>query len=264
MLGHREIIVDQFTKQAQLFANAPEMKNEEALQHLVKATSAGPEDTVLDVACGPGLVACAFAQVVRHAEGIDLTPAMIEQARALEAEKRLTNVRWKIGDVLPLPYMDRSFSIVVSRYAFHHLRNPRSVLAEMTRVCTPLGNVAVVDVIASQEILKAAAFNQMERWRDPSHVRALSIEEFERFFCDVGLPAPRAIFYRLEFELERLLQGSFPNDGDAAKVREKFRDSLDADLMGVHPELRGEEIWFAYPMAILTAQKPASWRMPKF
>ena len=40
-----------------------------------------PKDDVLDVACGPGLVACALAPAARHVTGIDITPAMIEQAR---------------------------------------------------------------------------------------------------------------------------------------------------------------------------------------
>ena len=38
-------------------------------------------NSVLDVACGPGLVACALAEVARSVTGIDLTPAMIDQAR---------------------------------------------------------------------------------------------------------------------------------------------------------------------------------------
>src|SRR5262249_27254043 len=41
---------------------------------IVEASGAGPDDTVLDVACGPGLVVAAFARVVRHATGIDITP----------------------------------------------------------------------------------------------------------------------------------------------------------------------------------------------
>ena len=94
MSTHQDLILDQFTKQAIPFATAPGIKDEEALKLLIDFTGAGPQDTVLDVACGPGLVACAFAQVVRHATGIDLTPAMIEQARTLQQKKGLTNMTW--------------------------------------------------------------------------------------------------------------------------------------------------------------------------
>src|SRR5207247_1854536 len=145
MPAHRDLIVEQFTKQAVPFSTAPGVRDEEALRLLVDFTGAGPEDTVLDVACGPGLVVCAFARVVRYATGIDLTPAMIEQARALQQEKGLTNVTWHVGDVLPLPYTDASFSIVTSRFAFHHFPDPQAVLAEMKRVCTPGGKVVAID-----------------------------------------------------------------------------------------------------------------------
>ena len=135
--SHRDLILDQFTRQAVPFSTSPGIKDEQALRLIVEFTGTGPEDTVLDVACGGGIVVCAFARAVRHATGIDLTPAMIERARALAAEQGLTNVSWKQGDVLPLPYADGSFSLVMSRFAFHHFLDPKAVLAEMKRVCAP-------------------------------------------------------------------------------------------------------------------------------
>jgi ubiquinone/menaquinone biosynthesis C-methylase UbiE len=95
------------------------------------------EDTVLDVACGPGLMACAFAAVAGHVTGIDLTPAMIKRAKILQESKALPNLSWRIGDVLPLPFADAAFSLVFTRYSFHHLPDPKAVLAEMVRVCAP-------------------------------------------------------------------------------------------------------------------------------
>src|SRR5580765_8340312 len=130
---HQNKILDQFTRQATPFATAPGIRDEAALRLIVECSGAGPEDTVLDVACGPGLVVAAFARVVRHATGIDVTPAMLARARELTAG--LSNVTLEQGEVLPLPYADGAFSIVVSRFAFHHFQDPRAVLAEMRRVC---------------------------------------------------------------------------------------------------------------------------------
>jgi len=255
--AHRDLIVEQFTKQAVPFSTAPGVRDEEALRLLVEFTGAGPEDTVLDVACGPGLVVCALAAVVRHATGIDVTPAMIERARALAAEKGLANVAWQVGDVLPLPYPDGVFSLVVSRFAFHHFPEPRAVLAEMKRVCAPGGRVALVDVAASEDPAKAAALNRMEKLRDPSHVRALTLAEQQALFPDVGLPAPRAAFYQLKSELEGLLERSFPEPGDAERIRQMFVESLDGDGLGLGTRRRGETIVFAYPVAVLAAIKAA-------
>src|SRR5437667_6995375 len=179
MTTHREAILDQFTRQAVPFATAPGIQDEAALRLVVEFSGAGADDTVLDVACGGGIVVCAFARVVKHATGIDLTPAMLDRARAYAAEQGLTNVSWKQGDVLPLPYPDGAFSLITSRFAFHHFLDPMAVLAEMTRVCAPGGRVAVIDSEASPDSAKAAEFNRMEKLRDPSHVRAMPLAELK-------------------------------------------------------------------------------------
>src|SRR3954451_24258538 len=135
MTSNAGIVVDQFTRQAAPFANAAAMRDEDALRLLVEFSGATAADTVLDVACGPGLVVAAFARVARHATGIDLTPAMIDKAREHAAALALSNVDWHVGNVLPLPFADRAFSLVVSRFAFHHFPDRAAVLREMVRVC---------------------------------------------------------------------------------------------------------------------------------
>ena len=56
MSSHSERIVDQFTRQAEPFSRAAPITDEVALGKIVNATGAGPDDTVLDVACGPGIL----------------------------------------------------------------------------------------------------------------------------------------------------------------------------------------------------------------
>jgi SAM-dependent methyltransferase len=252
MPSHNERIVDQFSRQAVPFSTAPGIRDEEALRLLVATSGAGPDDTVLDVACGPGLVVCAFAGVVREATGIDLTPAMIERARVVAAERGLANVRWQVGDVLPLPFADASFSVVVSRFAFHHFPDPGAVLAEMRRVCTPGGRVVVTDVAVSTDPVKAAAFNRMELLRDPSHVRALTLGDL---FAAADLPIARTAAYQLRSEMEGLLARSFPAPGDAERARRMIVDSVADDGLGMGSHRRGDEIHLAYPVAIVVGAR---------
>src|SRR5690242_7110441 len=131
MSTHRDRILYQFTRQAEPFSRAPSITDQAALAKIVAATSAGPSDEVLDVACGPGIVACAFARTARYVNGIDVTPAMIDRARSLAAENGLGNTTFRVGDVETLPFHEGEFSVVVSRLAFHHLERPAAVLAEM-------------------------------------------------------------------------------------------------------------------------------------
>src|SRR6201993_5348471 len=254
---HQDLILDQFTRQATVFSTAPAITDEDALQMIVQAARPTPNDRLLDVACGPGLLVCAFAPYVREATGIDVTPAMLERARKLAADKGLANVAWRQGDVYALPCSDASFTIVTTRFSVHHFLDPAAVLREMVRVCAPGGRIVVVDDYASENPAKAAAFNRLEKLRDPSHSRALSLSELKGLFGRVGPPDPDATFYELRGDVPGLLARSFPNPGDDLEIIEMFKASAADDRLRVPVRLDGDEIYYAYPVAILAATRPA-------
>jgi ubiquinone/menaquinone biosynthesis C-methylase UbiE len=251
----RRLILDQFTRQAVPFSEMPAHSNEESIRLIIDLARIGPEDDVLDVACGPGLVACPLAEVARHVTGIDLTPAMIEQARARQRATGLTNLTWQVGDAVPLPFPDDAFSVVVTRYSFHHFLDPKAVLAEMVRVCRPGGRVAVMDVFTSGPE-QAEAYNRVEKLRDPSHVRALLLGELTGLFHDAGLREVRTAFFKLGVPLEELLARSFPNPGDAERIRQTFADDIGVDRLGVGAHRQNGGIHFAFPIAVLAGQTP--------
>ncbi len=253
--AHQDLILDQFTRQATPFSTADTITDANALRMIVEAAGPGPGDTVLDVACGGGIIVCAFAAEVKHVTGIDMTPAMLDRARQLAAEKGLTNVSWDQGDVGSLPYADGAFDIVVTRFSMHHFLDPIGVLREMVRVCVPGGRVVVVDMYASENPTKAAEWNRAEKLRDPSHVRCLTLTELKALFGAVGLPAPEAGFYELRDEVRNLLRRSFPNPGDDLKIIEMFAASAEDDRMGIPVRREGDKINYAYPIAILSARR---------
>jgi SAM-dependent methyltransferase len=250
----RRLILDQFTRQAVPFAEMPAHSNEESVRLLIDMAEIGPDDTVLDVACGPGLVACPLAEVARHVTGIDLTPAMIEQAQAKQRATGLTNLTWVVGDAVPLPFPDAAFSAVVTRYSFHHFLDPEAVLAELVRACRPGGRVAVIDVFTSSPE-QAEAYNRVEKLRDPSHVRALSLEELTGLFHDAGLRDVKTGFYKLGVPLEELLARSFPNPGDADRVRQTFAEDLGVDRLGVGAHREDGVIYFSFPVVVVAGLK---------
>jgi SAM-dependent methyltransferase len=254
---HQDLILDQFTRQATVFSTAPAISDEDALRMIVEAARPGPDDRLLDVACGPGLGVGAFAPHVREASGIDVTPAMLDRARKLAGDKGLANVTWRQGDVYALPYQDASFTIVTTRFSFHHFLDPAAVLREMVRVCAPQGRIVVVDDYASENPAKAAAFNRLEKLRDPSHSRCLTLTELKGLFGAAGLPEPDATFYELRGDVPSLLARSFPNPGDDVKIIEMFKASAADDRLGVPVRLDRDQIYYAYPVAILAASRPA-------
>lgn len=249
---HNERILDQFTRQAVPFANAQTIRSDDALNRIVQIAGTGLDDTTLDVACGPGLLACAFARVARIAVGVDMTPAMLDQARKEQQQRGLTNISWQQGDVYALPFPDAHFSIVSSRYAFHHFLHPLNALREMKRVCKPGGRIVVAD--SAPMAAKADAFNMMERLRDPSHTRALAPEEMVGLFTEAGLGEPRVEACRYESELEELLARSFPREGDADRIRKIFADSVATDALDMAARLEDGKIFYSFPLKVFVAQ----------
>ena len=175
---HNNKIIEQFNQQAIPFAKME--AHMDTIDILLSLSNVKVTDNVLDVACGPGLVSCAFAAKAHHVTGIDITQAMIDAAITRQSELKLNNLSWDIGDVAKLPYAQSEFDIVLSRYAFHHFINPDQVFAEMVRVCKAGGKILLVDVAIHES--KQAAYNYIETLRDPSHTNALTRQQIESLF----------------------------------------------------------------------------------
>lgn len=256
---HAEIIREEFGKQAATFAAAPEMQDEEALRLLLELTEASPLDSALDVACGPGFVTCAFGRVVEHAVGVDLTVPMLERARELAARSGTPRVSWCAAEAERLPFPGGTFTVVTSRYAFHHFECPEAALREMARVCARGGRICVADVIASADPAKAEAFHRMEVLRDPSHVRAHTLVELVELVAMLGLEISKSAAYRVQFDVDRLIAGSFPSGGDRGRdeLRRILSASLEGDRLGLSLRRFGERLVASYPIAVLVL-KPAT------
>lgn len=247
---HNAAIVDQFTKQATPFSQM-------ATQHeelLLEFSGVNSSDTVLDVACGPGIVACAFATRAKHVTGIDLTPAMLTQAEKRQQKFQLENVTWQLGDVTALPFADAAFSMVITRYSFHHFLDPLLVCKEMLRVCQPGGTVIVVDATPPAE--KEVAYNFVERLKDPSHVRALPAAELLDLVKTAGLQQIKTKRYPFDVELEASLKVFFPNPGDSEKIRQLFHADVGKDELGLNVHRKGEAIHYVYPVLIVVGKRP--------
>jgi SAM-dependent methyltransferase len=95
---------------------------------------------VVDVGCGPGQVARYLAARGATVEGIDLSPAMIEEATASHP-----GLAFRVGDMFALPYASASVTGIVAFYAIVHLRSDELLapLRELHRVLVPGGLAAL-------------------------------------------------------------------------------------------------------------------------
>ena len=93
---------------------------------------------ILDVGTGTGFFAVLLAQQGHRVEGIDLTPAMLEEARRL-AKQRNLDITFREMDAQNLAYPDDTFDVVISRNLTWTLPDPESAYAEWFRVLKPGG-----------------------------------------------------------------------------------------------------------------------------
>ena len=93
---------------------------------------------ILDVGTGTGFFAVLLAQQGHRVEGIDLTPAMLEEARWL-AKQRNLDITFREMDAQNLAYPDDTFDVVISRNLTWTLPDPESAYAEWFRVLKPGG-----------------------------------------------------------------------------------------------------------------------------
>jgi ubiquinone/menaquinone biosynthesis C-methylase UbiE len=140
-LTHHDKIRERFTETADAFARTVRRTRVEEAEELALRATEGLADAgkllAIDLACGPGTYTRPLAARVRHAIGADLTPAMVEKARAEAARDRIANIEFVCADIYALPFANGVAGIVSCGYAFHHMTEPARAIAEMARVLQP-------------------------------------------------------------------------------------------------------------------------------
>jgi SAM-dependent methyltransferase len=123
---------------------------------------------ILDVGCGPGTLTVDLAGRVGPSGsvvGIDLSPAVVQEATAHATEQAAANVTFRTGDFRAGDLAERSFDVVHAHQVLQHLRDPVGALAAMGRLARPGGIVAArdSDYLA---FLWTPADPRLDRWRE--------------------------------------------------------------------------------------------------
>jgi ubiquinone/menaquinone biosynthesis C-methylase UbiE len=253
---HKDLVREEFTRQANEYAAAPMIRDLDHIEKLVNAVGPSPDARVLEVATGPGHVAMAFAKVAREVIGVDLTEAPLKIAERMRAERGLHNVSFRIGDVeARLPFSDNDFDVVVCRFAVHHFENPAVVIGEMARVCRVDGTVAVEDLISSENPQRAEYYNRFERLRDTSHTRALALSELLKTLAAAGLEIMRFESSALKNPVDRWFVSGHTSPERETEARAMIERDLLEDLSGARPARIDGELFFTHRLAIVTARK---------
>lgn len=257
---HAERVRDAFTTQAAAFEDSRvnRLFTLDATW-LFERLSCDPHDMLLDVAAGTGHAARALADRVGVAIAIDVTPAMLAAGKRSAEKDGLRNVLFQCGDATALPFLDESFDIVITRFALHHIEQPELVLGEMARCLRPGGRLAVADMAADEDVELAGSQDRLERLRDPSHARILSISGLLAALDRIGLEGFDVEARDIDRPLAPWLSQSETGEDVAAAIR----GEIAAEIAGGTPtglrayEADGE-LRFAQRWVSVLALKPPS------
>jgi len=166
--------------------------------HLADAAGVAPGHSVLDVACGTGVVAREVANRLGgdgRVVGVDVNEAMLTVARRLGPD-----IEWRAGDAATLPFADGSFDVVLCQAALMFFRDRAAALREMARVATAGGTVvfhvwaSLDDQLAYRRLVDVAA-----RHAGPDAVSLLSsywvlgdLDELRLLCMEAGLEITEA------------------------------------------------------------------------
>lgn len=180
---------------------------------LVDFAKLSPGKTVLDVACGTGVVAVTAARKGARVQGLDLSPVLLEDARK-NAAVIDAGIEFREGDAEALPYRDAEFDVVLSQFGHMFAPRPPVVVAEMLRVLKPGGRIAFSTW--PPELVIGSIFRLVGKylppppgaapppaWGEPQIVRerlgdAVQDLEFDR--AEMFVPALSPRHYRLNME----------------------------------------------------------------
>ncbi|HEV8681374.1 MAG TPA: methyltransferase domain-containing protein [Actinomycetota bacterium] len=138
-------------------------------------------DRYLDVGTGPGTLPRLLGPIVDLTVGTDVTREMLRLF--VEALPEALAIQ---ADAVRLPFADGSFTLVTNGSVLHHVEDPMEALREAARVLRPGGRFLLIDMAGPEEPAGRAVRDEVERIRDPSHVRILAPSQIQAMLEDAG------------------------------------------------------------------------------
>jgi ubiquinone/menaquinone biosynthesis C-methylase UbiE len=186
----KSLVQEQFGATARDYLTSRPHAQGKSLDRLVELTQPQRDWHALDVATGAGHTAYAFAPHVARVWATDITEEMLNLVREQADKRALANLRVAYAKAEALPFEDASFDLVTSRIAPHHFDSIPRFLDETRRVLKRGGTLALVDNVVPEGTV-GDYVNAFERFRDPSHIRAWTLQEWRDALRTHGLAIVR-------------------------------------------------------------------------
>jgi ubiquinone/menaquinone biosynthesis C-methylase UbiE len=209
-------VQDYFSRTAEGYVASFSHKAGRDLQRLVEIGEWSTDQYALDIATGGGHTALAVAPLAAQVMVSDLTPRMLEKAREFLLAQGVTNAQFQVADAEHLPFADGTFDRVTCRIAAHHFPAMLQAVKEVARVLKTGGLFLLIDCMAPSDAELDTFDNTVEKWRDASHGRSCTKEEWQDFFAQAGLRVEQMEFFRRTHDYDDwTLRSQLPNNEKA-------------------------------------------------
>ncbi len=202
-------MTDTWSSRAQAMRESPTHREGPDLDLVVDLCEPGEGVTAIDVATGG-------QHVARRLREAGATVVTVDPAPGMEADV--------ISRAEELPFADGSFDVAACRIAAHHFDDVGAAVKEMVRVSGDR-------VVVQDTLFQGEAMEEVERVRDPSHVRRYSEEEWRGFFEDAGLEVDRLEIMTRRMPVDPWLERAVATPEVAAKVKELIADMIEDGLV---------------------------------
>ena len=255
---NRELIREAFSAQAEGFESRNLNFSKQAyLDAIVSRLELTGKENVLEVAAGTCACGRAIAPHAAHVTCLDMTTAMLEVGRREADKQGLYNMSFVLGDAAELPFLNDSFDVVISRLAFHHFPQIQPPFEQMKRVLKPGGKLVLIDMEAAPEELRETE-DEIERMRDPSHVRNLSREEMLTLYRENGLTVTLCDEIPTRQVLKNWMALTHTPEAVQRQITARMENELaGSEKTGFFPKMRGGEIGFDHIWLMIVGEKKA-------
>ena len=214
---------EQFDRQAAEYARSPAHFNAESLHMIGKLAREQKFSVAVDIATGPGFTAFEVSETAETVLATDPAIGMLQQTRRLAVERGHGNVAVAALVAERMPFRDDSIGLITVRAAPHHFADVDEFLSESRRVLQPGGALILADTSSPKSPEAAAWMDDVERRRDPSHVRNLSFAEWRESITGAGLKIDFEGSARVELQLLNWMERSGTPDDEAERLLNDWR-----------------------------------------
>ncbi|MCQ2198689.1 MAG: class I SAM-dependent methyltransferase [Paludibacteraceae bacterium] len=159
------------------------------------------QDTVLECACGTGIITACVAQRCKSIIATDYSEGMLGQAKSKCSG--LNNVTIQKANIMQLDFADNSFDKVIAGNVIHLLDNPSGAMKELERVCKPGGKIILPTYVNHEKTGKPSFIVRMLKKIGVDFKMQFTMTSYKEFISNMGYT--NAEYYKVDGKMPNVI-----------------------------------------------------------